>query len=225
MTSTSSSSEEEFELNYLKIDTKNDIRLLGKEDFEMETISFMSVVSVFGEEKIGKSLLSFLKKIIPETKDILKVNQEYSKQILKRINLDKKGYYSSINHLLATDFKEKFIFNKTNLQDVCNILTYAFNEIKKYKINTSNDFKNAISQIKFEQYDFFKIFANYEYLKNRDKEKNDQTLSRGSSQCKSTTYSSYSTQLKDIYEEASEYDENDNPNVCIKIKFIKIAFK
>ena len=79
MTSTSSSSEEEFELNYLKIDTKNDIRLLGKEDFEMETISFMSVINVFGEEKIGKSLLLFLKKIIPETTDILKVNLDYSK--------------------------------------------------------------------------------------------------------------------------------------------------
>ena len=208
MTSTSSSSEEEFELNYLKIDTKNDIRLLGKEDFEMETISFMSVINVFGEEKIGKSLLLFLKKIIPETTDILKVNLDYSKQFLKRINLDKKAYYSSINHILATDYKDKFIFNKTNLQDVSNILAYAFNEIKKYKINTSKDFKNIISQIKFEKYDFFKIFANYEYLKNRDKEKNDQTLSRGSSQCKSTTYSSYSTQLKDIYEETSEYDEN-----------------
>ena len=208
MTSTSSSSEEEFELNYLKIDTKNDIRLLGKEDFEMETISFMSVINVFGEEKIGKSLLLFLKKIIPETTDILKVNLDYSKQFLKRINLDKKAYYSSVNHILATDYKDKFIFNKTNLQDVSNILAYAFNEIKKYKINTSKDFKNIISQIKFEKYDFFKIFANYEYLKNRDKEKNDQTLSRGSSQCKSTTYSSYSTQLKDIYEETSEYDEN-----------------
>ncbi len=208
MTSTSSSSEEEFELNYLKIDTKNDIRLLGKEDFEMETISFMSVISIFAEEKIGKNVSSFLKKIIPETTDILKANQEYSKQFLKIINTDKKGYYSSVNHILATNYKEQFIFNKTNLQDVCYILTYAFNEMKKYKINTGKDFKNIISQIKFEKYDFFKIYANYEYLKNRDKDKNDQTLSRGSSQCKSTNYSSYSTQVKDLYEEPSEYDES-----------------
>ena len=208
MTSTSSSSEEEFELNYLKIDSKNNLRLLGKEDFEMETISFMSVISIFAEEKIGKNVSSFLKKIIPETTDILKANQEYSKQFLKIINTDKKGYYSSVNHILATNYKEQFIFNKTNLQDVCYILTYAFNEMKKYKINTGKDFKNIISQIKFEKYDFFKIYANYEYLKNRDKDKNDQTLSRGSSQCKSTNYSSYSTQVKDLYEEPSEYDES-----------------
>ena len=208
MTSTSSSSEEEFELNYLKIDSKNNLRLLGKEDFEIETISFMSVISIFAEEKIGKNVSSFLKKIIPETTDILKANQEYSKQFLKIINTDKKGYYSSVNHILATNYKEQFIFNKTNLQDVCYILTYAFNEMKKYKINTGKDFKNIISQIKFEKYDFFKIYANYEYLKNRDKDKNDQTLSRGSSQCKSTNYSSYSTQVKDLYEEPSEYDES-----------------
>ena len=208
MTSTSSSSEEEFELNYLKIDSKNDLRLLGKEDFEMETISFMSVINIFSEEKIGKNVSSFLKKIIPETTDILKANQEYSKQFLKRINTDKKGYYSSVNHILATNYKEQFIFNKTNLQEVCYLLTYAFNEIKKYKINTGKDFKDIISKIKFEKYDFFKIYANYEYLKNRDKDKNDQTLSRQSSQCKSTTYSSYSTQVKDLYEEPSEYDES-----------------
>ena len=207
-----SPSEEEFELNYVKIDSKNDIRLLGKEDFEMETITFMTIVTEFGEEKIGKNVLSFLKKTIPDTTDILKASQDYSKQFLKTVNMDKrKGFNASVNRILSTDFKDRFIFNKPNLQDVCSILTYSFNELKekKYKISNAKDFKNVITQINFDKYDFFKIYANNDYLKNKDKEKIDQTLSRGSSQCKSTTFSSYSTPMKDLDIEPYELDEKD----------------
>ena len=207
-----SSSEEEFELNYVKIDSNNDIRLLVKEDFEMETITFMTIITEFGEEKIGKNILSFLKKTIPDTTDILKANQDYTKQFLKTVNMDKKKVFnSSVNRILSTDFKDKFIFNKTNLQDVCNILTYSFNEIKekKYKILNAKDFKNVVTQINFDKYDFFKIYANNDYLKNKDKEKIDQTLSRESSQCKSTTFSSYSAPMKDLDIEPYELDEKD----------------
>ena len=65
----SSSSEEEFELNYVKIDSKNDIRILDQEDYFLETVSYSSAISDFEQEKIGKNLLSFLKKLIPDTTD------------------------------------------------------------------------------------------------------------------------------------------------------------
>ena len=199
---TNSSSEEEFELNYIKLNTKNEIRLVGKEDYELETIAFMMSTNEFKDENIGKKLSQFIKRTIPESSDILKLNIEYCKQITKLLNADKKkNYYSSVNHILSVDFKDKFIFNKTNLLDVSIILINCFNELKKYKINTPKEFKAAISKIEFKKYDFYKIFANVEYIKN--KEKIDMTYSRGSSQCKSTTMSS----IRDINDEVSEIEE------------------
>ena len=210
----STPSDEEFELNYVKVDSKNEIRLIGKEDYEIETYTFMSTVAEFGQEKMGKNLTNFLKSKIPENQDIIKLNTEYSKPFLKPIIADKKKCLNTtINQILSIDFKDKFIFNKTNVQIVSNILTYVFNEsIKKYKIpSLQKDFKNAINKILFEKYDFFKIFANNEYLKNKDKEKIDLTLSRGSSQCKSTTISSFNTPVyKDLYEETSDIVEENN---------------
>ena len=206
----SSSSEEVFELNYVKIDSKNDIRLLDEQDLEIETYGFMTSVTGFEQEKIGKNISSYLRKVIPESHDILKTNIDYSKQFVKLINSDKKkNLYSAINHILSIDFNENFIFNKANIFDTTIILTYCFNELKKYKISSPKDLKIAINKIKYDKYDFFQIFANYDYLKNKDKEKIDLTLSRVSSQCKSTTFSSYGTPLKDLYNEVPEIDEND----------------
>ena len=214
--SSSSTSEEEFELNYVKVDSKNEIRLIGKEDYEIELYTFMSTVAEFGQEKLGKNLANFLRIKIPENQDIIKLNAEYSKPYLKPLIADKKKVLSAtINQILSIDFKDKFIFNKTNVIMVGNILTYIFNEcIRKYKIpSAQKDFKNAINKIKLEKYDIFKIFANYEYIKNKEKEKADSTLSRGSSQCKSTTISSYNTPVfKDLYEDVSELDENNSVN-------------
>ena len=206
---TSSSSEEEFELNYVKLDNKNEIRLLGKEDYEIEMVTLMMSIKEFGDENIGKNLFQFLKKLIPESNDLMKLNIDYSKQFMKLINADKKkGLYSSVNQILSIDFKDKFIFNKTNVENIGIILTNSLNELKKYKIYNIKELKAAISKINYENFDFFKIFSNDEYLKNKDNSKIDLTLSRQSSQCKSTTFSSIGTLVKDLYEEASEIDEN-----------------
>ena len=205
----SSSSEEEFELNYVKLDNKNEIRLLGKEDYEIEMVTFMMSIKEFGDENIGKNIIQFLKKLIPESNDLMKLNIDYSKQFMKLINADKKkSLYSSFNQILSIDFKDKFIFNKTNVENIGIILTNSLNELKKYKIYNVGELKAAISKINFEKFDFFKIFSNDGYLKNKDNSKIDLSLSRQSSQCKSTTFSSYGTIVKDLYEEASEIDEN-----------------
>ena len=211
----SSSSEEEFELNYLKLDTKNEIRLLGKEDYEIEIAAMMCAVREFDDENIGKALHLFIRKNIPESNDFIKLNLEYSKQFLKIINADKKKCLnSSINQILSIDFKDKFIFNKANVQNITMILAFCFNELKKFKINTLKELKKVISQIQFQKYDFFQIYANNDYLKNKnkDKDRSDFTLSRGSSQCKSTTYSSCSTPFKDLYDENDESEENNLGN-------------
>lgn len=84
----SSSSDEEFELNYLKLDTKNEIRLL--EDFDIEISGMMLSVNEFENENIGKILAQFIRRNIPESNEFIKINLEYSKQFIKIINSEKK---------------------------------------------------------------------------------------------------------------------------------------
>ena len=116
--------------NYI---TQGSIPFLNTIDFnECNSLHIMDK-----EEKIGKNLQVFLKKLIPDTidkakdtKDILKINQDYCKQYFRKIKQDNKVLNPAVNEILATDFKDKFIFNKTNLQHVSNILVYAINEIK-----------------------------------------------------------------------------------------------
>ena len=109
----SSSSEEIFELNFIKID-KNEIRLVGSEDIANEAGECIASVAGFEEEKLGKNILLYLRKIFPDSPDLIKTQIEYSKQFLKLINSDKKkNFYSAINHILSIDYNENFIFNKT----------------------------------------------------------------------------------------------------------------
>ena len=201
--------EEIFELNYIKIDSENEVRILNNDEIVMETNSFLTAFLDFEEEKVGKNLLNYLKNIIQEGPDLLKINIEYSKQFIKSIKSDKKNLHSSINRILSTDFKGKFIFNQTNVEDVYRILIIVFGDFKKNKISTFTAFTNAIKNIKFEKYNFFEIYSNNEYLKNKENEKMDNSSSILSSQWKSTVNSSISAQIKDKdYEETSELEEN-----------------
>ena len=111
----------------------------------------MCAVREFEGENIKKTLHLFIRKNIPESNDFIKLNLEYSKHFIKIINSDKKKCLnSSINQILSIDFKDKFIFNKADVQNITMILAFYFNELKKFKINTLKELKNAISQIKFE---------------------------------------------------------------------------
>ena len=204
-------SEEEEELNYVKLDTTNGINLISNDDCIFETDSFMVSGKAFEDEKIGKKLLNEIKSKIKEGPDMLNINKDYIKEFYKSINSDKKSLNSSINRILSIDYKDKFIFSKTNVEDVFKLLTIGFNDIKKYKIQTDKDLNNLINEIDFEKYNFYEMYANTEYLKNKEKEekeKNDFSLSRISSQCKSTTFSSLSVPIKDLYEDAYEFEEN-----------------
>lgn len=201
-------SEEEEYLNYVKLDQTNGITLISSDDCLLEMNSFMTAGKAFEEEKIGKKLLNELKSKVKEGQDMLIINKDYIKEFYKSIKSDKQSLNSSINRILSIDYKDKFIFSQANVEDAFKLLIIGFNHIKKYKIQTDKDLKNVISEIDFEKFDFFEMFANNEYLKNKEKEKNEYSISRLSSQCKSTTYSSLSAPIKDLYEESSEIEEN-----------------
>ena len=194
--------EDVVDLNYIKMDGKNEIELLNQEDIEMDKLNILFLVKEFEDENIGKNLSNYLRQVIPEGPDLFKTNIDYMKQYLKSITLDKNNLYISINRILSTDYKEKFIFNQTNVQDICKLFCASLNEIKKYKIYNYKDFKEAIDKLDFSKYDFFKIYSNDEYLKY--KERND----INSLQSKSTTFSSFSAQIKDLYDEKISNENN-----------------
>ena len=194
------SNEDEYELNFIKIDSNNNVKLIEGEDLELEMLDLMASVSPFETESIDGILLKYFKKIIPSSQDLLKINVDISKQYIKNLHSDKKNSVlcDSINRILSTDYKGKFIFNKTNIQDVSNILINSFNDIKKYKISSFAELQYVLQKIDFKKYNFKKLYLNNEYIKNRRS-----TLNHPSA---STSISS-NVIIKELYEESSEFDD------------------
>lgn len=200
------STEDEFELNYIKIDSKNEIKLLGAEDYAAEMSTFFSTVMEFEQEKITKKILKDLEKDLPENSELLKYNIDFSKKFIKIINVDKKKYYnSSVNRLLSIDFKDKFIFSYSNIFDVCSILTMFFNELKKYKISSIDDIKKKIKKINFQKYLFGRLYLKLPTTINKKKDANSSLLMN---QSKSTDISS----IKDINDSTFELEEHNFNN-------------
>ena len=113
------SKEDEFELNYVKIDGKNEIKLLGGDDYAAEVSTFFSTVTEFEQEKIAKKVIKEIEKTIPEKIDLFKSNIDFAKKFLKLINTKKNNndINKSVNRILSLDFRNQFIFNYTNIFD------------------------------------------------------------------------------------------------------------
>ena len=162
------SKEDEFELNYVKIDGKNEIKLLGGDDYAAEVSTFFSTVTEFEQEKVPKRVIKEIQKNIPEKTDIFKSNIEFAKKFLKIIKEDKKNSVNtSVNRILSVDFKNQFIFNYENLYDVCCIVSLFFNKVKSSykKITSINDLRKKIKATNLQRIDFFKLFTNNNSLK------------------------------------------------------------
>ena len=186
------SSEDEFDLNYVKLDSKNEIKLLGADDYAAEMSTFFSTVTEFEQEKICKKVMKEIEKNIPENSELFKSNVDFSKKFIKIINENKKKRFNeSVNRLLSLNFKEEFIFNYYNIFDISSVLAFFFSDIKKYKISTIDDLKKRIKTTNLQKYDFqrYYIKANCTNIK----DSNSQSILNKS---KSTDNSS----LKDIKE-------------------------
>ena len=194
------SNEDEYELNFIKIDSNNNVKLIEGEDLELEMLDLITIVSPFETESIDGMLLKYFRKIIPSSQDLLKIDVDISKQYIKNLHSDKKNSVlcDSINRILSTDYRGKFIFNKANIQDVSNILINSFNDIKKYKISSFAELQYALKKIDFKKYNFKKLYLNNEYIKNRRNTLNHQSTS---------TSISSNIIAKELYEESSENDD------------------
>ena len=198
------STEDEYELNFMKIDSNNNVNLIGVNDFETELIYLMEIMASFEGESIDGILLKYFNKFIPSTQDLLKTNIELSKQTIKNIHSDKNtsSLSDSVNRILSIDYKGKFIFNKKNIQDVSNILSNSFNDLKKYKITSFTEFQQIIKKIDFKKYKINQLYLNNEYIKNKKNNLNHLSFSR----TKTGGFSTNSS-FKELNEE-SEYDDN-----------------
>ena len=213
-------SSEEFErvLNFLKIDYNNYIKLLGMEDIEIEMIEFLAAVSPFESDTLldGILLKFFKKNVLPAALD-LKTIIDQSKQFYKFTFSDKKKLHDTINRILATDYKETFIFNKQNIQDVTKILTLSFNEIKKYKINTIQDLQSKVKKINVEQYNFEKLYLNNDYFKTKRRSTCASTSSTNTSNSRLTSKRTTISSNISMHDESSEIDDSNKVyvNRCI----------
>ena len=197
---------DEYELNFIKIDSDNNIKLIGTDDLELEMLDLITCVSPFEMESIDGILLKFFRQFIPKVQDLVQTNIELIKKNKKLTHPDKKTNLinDSINRILSTDFKDTFIFNKTNIEDVYNILSNSFLDIKKYKISSYDDLKEALKKLKFEKYKIDKLYFNNDYLKN----KMNINTSRNSSIRSASTFPSSFATIKELNDEASELDDN-----------------
>ena len=202
------STEDEFELNYVKLDGNNEIKLLGADDYAAEMSTFFSTVTEFDQEKISKKITKELEKNIPDYSELLKTNIDFSKKFLK-LNKDKKIINSSINRILSVDFKNQFIFSYTNIFDVSIILSLFFSEIKKYKIPSLDELKKRAKMIELVKYNFFALYVNSNSIKNI-KELNSFSYTN---QSKSTDNSS----MKDIKENSDMIFESDEASYNAKM--------
>ena len=162
------SCEDEFELNYIKIDSKDEIKILETDDSVAEISTLFSKVADFGQKKLNKNIIKDLEKNIPQNYDLLKYNIDFSKKFIKIINLDKKkNFIASVKRILSIDFEKEFIFNYTNIYDVSSIICLLFSEYKKYKISSIDDLKNIIKRINLQQYDFYRLYTDFSLKKKK----------------------------------------------------------
>ena len=127
---------EKYLFKYIKINSKNNLSFVIDEsdESEFENLELKSTVATFEEEIIGKQLLKFTNKFLPKEKDYIKMNNEQNKIFNKQFQSEKDQLHSSVTRILSTDYKDTFVFNYTNITDICRILSKSFNDLKKYKL-------------------------------------------------------------------------------------------
>ena len=129
----SSEVDDDFELNYIKIDSKNEIELLETDDYAIEVDRLFSTVMNFENCNISKKINKDVEKYIHDNSDIFKNNVDFAKKYIKIINSDKrKNFNATVKRILSIDFEKEFIFNYTNIFDVCCIASLLFSDCKKY---------------------------------------------------------------------------------------------
>ena len=210
------SKEDEFELNYVKIDGKNEIKLLGGDDYAAEVSTFFSTVTEFEQEKIAKKVIKEIEKTIPEKIDLFKSNIDFAKKFLKLINTKKNNndINKSVNRILSLDFRNQFIFNYTNIFDVCCIVSLFFSEIKKFKISSIEELKKRIKTINLQKYDYFRLYINAKSLSS----KKDTSSFSFTNHTKSTDNSS----MKDLKDNIDSIFENEEVSFDKKMYDIMI---
>ena len=156
------SSQNEIELNYVKIDSENEIEFLTSNNYATEISLLFETFTRYEEYKIAKKISKDIEKNIQQDSELLKYNIDFAKKFIKIITSDKrKKLNASVKRILSIDFGNEFIFNYSNIFDVCSIVTLLFTECKKYKITSIDDLKNITKKINLQKYDFYRLYLDF----------------------------------------------------------------
>ena len=127
---------------------------------------------------------------------LIKQDLEYIKQNSKYFNIDTKTLAISINEVLSIGYKDKFIFNRKNLRDICKIFAYSLSFHKKNKITNYSELKENINKIDFQKIKFRKVYQKTE--KNHDFI--NLSMSKYYNICKTSAfYNNFKEQIQKLY--------------------------
>ena len=201
-------SENEIELNYVKIDSENEIEFLTSNNYATEISLLFETFTRYEEYKIDKKISKDIEKNIQQDSELLKYNIDFSKKFIKIITSDKrKKLNASVKRILSIDFGNEFIFNYSNIFDVCSIVTLLFTECKKYKITSIDDLKNITKKINLQKYDFYRLYLDFN--------KNNKKRNTISNVNKNSTFLFSKTQENNLNKEHKTLETNAMNNLVL----------
>ena len=206
------SSENEIELNYVKIDSENEIEFLTSNNYATEISLLFETFTRYEEYKIAKKIIKDIEKNIQQDSELLKYNIDFAKKFIKIITSDKrKKLNASVKRILSIDFGNEFIFNYSNIFDVCSIVTLLFTECKKYKITSIDDLKNITKKINLQKYDFYRLYLDFN--------KNNKKRNTISNVNKNSTFIFSKTQENNLNRDCKTLESNVKNNFVLNNDF------
>ena len=141
-------------LEYIKINDKKNLEILGEEMEGQILMDFVNSISVDKEDNIGQELNKFFIQILPENKesDILKVNYALSKRIRENSGLNskqlEKQHEEYMTQIMNSKINQCFVLTSEINEKLTIILSMIYKKISKIKkINKFEDLLQYIADI------------------------------------------------------------------------------
>ena len=148
-------------LKFIKINSKNKIEEISKEEHIQQLIAFSKVLKLESEDNVGQEMNKFFNLILSENKEgePLKVNIAISNRLYKDNNIN-----NAIDIILNKKERSYIILTKELCENISLLLTNSYKKIKnKGKIKNFNELLEKINSFNFSEKDILK-----KYLINKD---------------------------------------------------------
>ncbi len=136
------------DLNYLRIDGKNELKFISNENNTKELlVLYTSLVSI-EDSNIGNGINRYINNLFPNKgKDKIIQSNTICEKYKEKFNNILNYLDDSVNRILSFNSTNLFIFNEKNITDLNNMLIYIFDLIKEYKIYKISNYEDLKSKI------------------------------------------------------------------------------